>query len=68
MLMSKLRPGGIKLIGETIRRVSRENIVGQIEAALVDDCPFSNEIKMITRHAVRTPQQEGRSGKLSISP
>lgn len=66
--MPEFRPDGIKLIRETVRCIGREDIVGQIEAALVDDRLLSYQIKMISRHAGKTRRREGRSGDSSIAP
>ena len=54
MLAAELGPGGIQLVGKTVRRIRRQNVVGQIETVVVNDGLLSNQVEMVSRHAERT--------------
>ncbi len=54
MLTAELGSGGIQFVGKTIRRVGRQDVIGQIETVMVYDRVLSNQVKMISRHAERT--------------
>ena len=54
MLAAELGSGGIQFVGKTVRRVGRQDVVGQIEAVVVHDRVLSNQVEMISRHAERT--------------
>jgi hypothetical protein len=51
MLTAQLRPGGIQFVGKTVRRVGRQDVIGQIETITVHDRVLSNQVEMVARHA-----------------
>ena len=67
MLTAELRADGIQFVGQTIRRVRRQNVVGQIETIMVYDRLLSNQVEMISRHAERTRFQTGCSRPRTMS-
>ena len=61
MLPAQIRPNRIELIGEAIRDIRRQHIIRQVPTGEVRDRLLSNQVKMISRHAVRTRHRGGRS-------
>jgi hypothetical protein len=62
-LLPELGPAGIQLIGEAIGGIGRQDVVSQIETAVVDDRLFSDQVKMIPRHiqTTRCPESCSRA-------
>ena len=67
MLTAEFRPGGIQSVGQTIRRVGCQYVVGQIETLMVDDRLLSNQVEMISRHTERTRFRTGCSKPRTMS-
>ena len=61
MLPAQFRPHRIEFVGEAIRGIGGQHIVGQIETVVVDDGLLSNKIEMIARHGQKTRRRGGRS-------
>jgi len=61
VLTPQLRSNRIQLVGKTVGCVSRQNVIIQIETALIYDRLFSNQVEVISGHAMTMRHTKGCS-------